>query len=1227
MSGWKAGPSLVLLALLAVKLVDAYSYELNVLSTSGIPPHEENGVSYRMVAKQCLGGACSTVGINTMDMIKNALYTSDSLTSGDSVMIVLNFQKHERVAHPPNVLLKSSKWANAKIQEDKSMSDAEETPSFSVTGPDQGTLGTLHGRYHFRQTQSVRFIVSTNTKALRKCPNQKCVFRSTDAGTVFSVPRSRVTLDGQAEPISIEFSIRLHTFEGGRRYKPDINSHIFASHFVELARNSKGQELNIADGSEASYKNVVWSLGNGQKVCPVYKKVASLGGGLAHMWHISGAEVAASPIPHLIVAFHGSEPQSGVTEDAIRNEHFALLNTEGIAARTDIPFHAKVAGQYLRDYRSIARELRSFIRKDSNVLVTGFGRASGMATIAAADLVLDDSLQIGKVFGITFGSPQVGDRSFLRLFRKFVRQSPRFGFFDRLVAADSSAKEGVKVDPEVALPGAISEYMSYYPAVKDIDCLRQYADVASLPRTAAGHLSMYGHVGRQVLVFQNGRNLPPKGFESDHRVILSMAIGSNKGIFDMTTSFASFPSTDRFDIYAERLRFARTAMQAKPKRRSSKGPTIGERYVSRLFRSARWLSMKASSSSELAEAATVGEDTTCTRELTDEEPLSISTDLGNTKLANDEHLVADICGRAEKFCRRLVAKSEVGGLAPSTISDGLKTQNGKLTFILHRPMDYAWGPMSLRFSVLKQVRSPNCQSSTSSLFPIEHAAVAQSSPLSLADIDPARNSVELGSHVVTFILRLPKGKAAGPTDHQLSKGNEAAQGPSRISDESEGQMLDLAESFFAPGERQSPEAEANISIGLQGSAKNVEPENVPGDMENTLSDKRPSPGQAEQHRVQGNELDYVVKNVEKPKPGAETTGHPSQDQLQRVSREEHPFGDPATKAGTSSSGANEEGGEDERSAGVGDTIPQGVEEETDTRFGKEGNQASSSSSIANTLSPVASTTTSVDPQPDAGSAAVASYDQHHESREASPSELSASERSAGNTASDPNVSRTGRSAGGDTQAYTDYTFDSAQGEQISHHTENYPADLSREGNPLSEASQYATNDARGAQIGATVPIARKPTQPYGEVYQTGGRQAFVGSIQNLPGASVRNFELGHGRRQDIPTPETNELDGASQHSPPSGVRYPEMQGAEYRRQDISAPENVLDTEMKHSITPSVRYAEEQDTGDSTGYGDMNASAGSRVNASPLTPDQHVRSTNGEEGWLQRSSYTAHGVGA
>jgi Lipase (class 3) len=862
-------PALLMLVLAAApQIAYAVSYEFQVTQTYGLPTEGAGSeltsasavpgkTAYRLIAKECVHGACETMGINSLAKAKNAVFSSDNIPEDAPFVLLLRLQ-----AQTPEVELKkrvqivSTARASVRRRHDGVRGVDDMQSVVHVTGRDKlGAVGLLHQMYHIKQKHVAEYLLNITPKELRGCVKRTCSFHTTEnRDRVRALPETPIKVAGEQEPVAFEFTLRLHEDSAGSESR-SVDNYALAAHFAEhasrwsLSKGAIAESAGNADGKqivdttpETAQVDVglSWSVlsadsrdGIPTSYCPTYKHVATLGGGKGHVWYLDN-KVSSKAVPQIVIAFHGSLVQSGGDLANADNEKFDIFQS----AAKGVPYLGKVAHQYNKDYKSIANELREFLVPEATVLVTGFSRSSGLATLAAMDLVLDDSIKVSKLYGVTFGSPQVGDISFLRAFRKFVTRSDRFGFFSRIVAADGDSAT-VKVDPEVLMPGGFNEYLATYPSVKNVDCIRSFADVIALTRTAAGHLSHYVHVGSRVLLFEDGKQTPP--LYEHHAVRRASSLHSSKSdVYDLAQSMAPYPATKRMDIYVERLQMVQRDQNV---RRVSAGvrslvasKLSLRKHVAALLRSVPWrTSVRAIADGTLAATRPDPVEGVCEASMWYAQPLTVRLMLGDPgSLAEDERVAVSLCDE-KRICHSMLAMSRED-YAKSTIPEARSMHN--VYYATHRRHDLR--KTHLQVSIVKQARSPNCRSSISPVFPAEQVTTHVAKAVKIGEIPGAdekgglSGNIEIGGLKISFVVRMPlqgdAASAARPPERAIladSLDHPYHQRQGSLVDDSQEQIVEAVEGVDDSGKGSSEvtsaetgqngdESADSIAVGLEG---------------------------------------------------------------------------------------------------------------------------------------------------------------------------------------------------------------------------------------------------------------------------------------------------------------------------------------------------------------------------------------------------------------------------
>lgn len=789
---------------------DAVSFEFKVTNMTGIPttgPKSElrastaipNQPTYRIIAKECTRGTCWTMGINSLAKARNALYSSDNLPDDEPFTLTFRIQRQTPVKFKEAVMIVSTRRASVKRAIYGAPAPKDTHPFLHITGAEPGVKGRLHSMYRMEQAHVAQYSVTTTAKELRTCPDLRCSFSTDDKSRVTAIPAQSVVLENHKATLAMQFYLKLHEDDKLDAPVPSVDHFALAAHFAELAEKDKGDEVKVdeASGSTASLgevaqvdKGIRWSVkgsveSEGDIYCPQYRRVAVLGQGKATVWYLS-SEISSKAVPQIVVAFHGSAKQNAEEDSQVANEQFVLFKPSVVSSPSSVengfPYLGKVARQYAEDYASIAEELREFMVENASVMVTGFGRSAGMATLATADLVIDANVKIGKLYGVTFGSPQVGDISFLRAFRKIIRPSIKFGYFTRVVAANLQNSR-VRVDPEVLMPGAVNEYMATYPSVQNIDCLREFADVGALPRIHMGHLSLYVHVGTRYVLFESGSSVLRHTPFSEKLKSATLKL-ENDDVYEMSNLMAAYPQDKRMDIYTERLRLGQRHEAREKLSDNSPSPFGSSRaalrkHVSLLLQSVPWRKAVVRKLDD-GHIDDHSEDVKgqC-KSQTFSHPLTVRLMVDNdSPLADDERITLSICssantGQNRGMCHAAVSMSH-DNLAFSTVPERRSMKS--TYFAIYRDLDLA--SSHLLFEIVKKARSPNCNSALSSEFPSEFITVRQGAPVHFAKLlngpkgPSLAGSTKIGDMELSFVIRMPIAD-----DHSSS--NEAASVGSR----------------------------------------------------------------------------------------------------------------------------------------------------------------------------------------------------------------------------------------------------------------------------------------------------------------------------------------------------------------------------------------------------------------------------------------------------------------
>lgn len=742
------------------------------------------------------------MGINSLAKARNALYSSDNLPDDEPFTLTFRIQRQTPVKFKEAVMIVSTRRASVKRAIFGSPAPKDTHPFLHITGAEPGVKGRLHSMYRIEQAHVAQYSVTTTAKELRACPDLRCSFSTDDTSRVTAIPAQRVLLENQKAPMAMQFYLELHEDDKVDAPVPSVDHFALAAHFAELAEKDKGAEAKVdgASGIKDSLgevaqvdKGIRWSVkgsveSDGDIYCPQYRRVAVLGQGKATVWYLS-SEISSKAVPQIVVAFHGSAKQNAKDDSQVGNEQFVLFKPSVVSPPGSLekgfPYLGKVARQYAEDYASIAEELREFLVENASVMVTGFGRSAGMATLATADLVIDTNVKIGKLYGVTFGSPQVGDISFLRAFRKIIRPSSKFGYFTRVVAANLKNSR-VRVDPEVLMPGAVNEYMATYPSVQNIDCLREFADVGALPRIHMGHLSLYVHVGTRYVLFESGSSVLRHTPFSEKLKSATLKL-ENDDVYEMSNLMAAYPQDKRMDIYTERLRLGQRHEAREKLSDNSPSPFGSSRaalrkHVSLLLQSVPWRKavVRQLNDGHIDDQSAEDVKGQC-KSQTFSHPLTVRLMVDNdSPLADDERITLSICssattGQNRGMCHAAVSMSH-DNLAFSTVPERRSMKSSY--FAIYRDLDLA--SSHILFEIVKKARSPNCNSALSSEFPPEFITVRQAAPVHFAKMlngpkGPApAGSTKIGDMELSFVIRMPIAD-----DHSSSNKEASADSPNK----------------------------------------------------------------------------------------------------------------------------------------------------------------------------------------------------------------------------------------------------------------------------------------------------------------------------------------------------------------------------------------------------------------------------------------------------------------
>jgi hypothetical protein len=224
---------LLLYTISARKSSEAASVQFNFLRVDGLPLHvysDESEVDftkarYRIVAKECRAGICSTMGILNPNRMFTTLYTAEGLEDKDMFSIAIRLRRlsapvisdwaiSEAASPSPAAL---EQLENGEIRQ-LGLSGSGEEIDIDLKRRREGTDDSLVSEY----------VMETSIAELKRC-REKCVFSSNYTDEVLSEPKQPVRISADQSALHVSFKLMVH--EDASSAKPTTNSRLAAAFF------------------------------------------------------------------------------------------------------------------------------------------------------------------------------------------------------------------------------------------------------------------------------------------------------------------------------------------------------------------------------------------------------------------------------------------------------------------------------------------------------------------------------------------------------------------------------------------------------------------------------------------------------------------------------------------------------------------------------------------------------------------------------------------------------------------------------------------------------------------------------------------------------------------------------------------------------------------------------------------------------------------------------------
>lgn len=401
-------------------LVRAVHLELSIAPRDGFPPQEEFDdrhidTRYRFVTKHCVSGVCSTIGIVEVDKTPCDLYTSANMAADEPVVFNVRVRRRVPVPNARNLSVQVTDTEFAPVMAVRSSVEPTSLErndgGLVVSGRTTGRKGLLSHQWQVDDDLVAEYTITSSMKELRSC----------DDGCLFQTGRSRQvdinphTTTHEGHGIAVDFTLRIvdHSHED-----PMVQSGrvLLAARVLEraeqvsqdgaLASNVPADDdISVSESKLAYRLAATFADGSGSVFHPVLKLRPR--DSTAKEYTMRKPVIIAFRVPH------------GIEDDPLKH-HFDIFEPRvSRRAKRSLPYLGKVARQYERMYDGVAEEIRNHIPKGSDVLFVARSRAAGMATLAFADVLLSNDVDVGKVGGVVFGAPLIG-RFPLHLLRRYA---------------------------------------------------------------------------------------------------------------------------------------------------------------------------------------------------------------------------------------------------------------------------------------------------------------------------------------------------------------------------------------------------------------------------------------------------------------------------------------------------------------------------------------------------------------------------------------------------------------------------------------------------------------------------------------------------------------------------------------------------------------------------------------------------------------------------------------
>lgn len=549
-------------------LTCAESLELRLTDIGGLTRETDGRTEYMVFVHEC-SPLCLLMGVESLADVNSAhVISSEGIRGSFRLSITLRrrtrLPPQQRQDIPVEVveheggsidMLDFSKDTSSMLYSEP-LSNFEPYGRVLLTGSNPGEKGNLNDNWRFIDEKVAQFVIDTTISAVRRC-RKSCQF-SSEASFVKKI-LDNGTLDKPS------FKLQLTAFREGAALKSTPENLLFAGYFAEAAEKSLTQDLILpfpfprGMENDATRSTTFTDFTDG---CIKYRFVSAVGEEIAYVWRLSSVDdnIEHDKLGQLDTGRNFAGTTIVVFKDIPKsNAHYTEIwgrdELLPVSFRGSTPYDhfgsfGKVHKGFLTRYNQIAEELRTWLRPGASVLVAGSFAGGAMAALAFADWLSDSNMDLGMIFGVTFGAAQVGDKLFQRAFREMGKYEPSkasYGFFEQLIAADEHSG---RIDISTRFPSTIFESFVPYPGVHFIDCLRSVFPVEKIALSSPGHLRTFRSVGRRRFLFA-GRHLrlPDAKISFDRKYT---STSSNDTLRDLAASFFAIDG-DRLSHYMERL--------------------------------------------------------------------------------------------------------------------------------------------------------------------------------------------------------------------------------------------------------------------------------------------------------------------------------------------------------------------------------------------------------------------------------------------------------------------------------------------------------------------------------------------------------------------------------------------------------------------------------------------------------------------------------------------------